>query len=89
MKSICKTQCRNLTIGNRYGSFPKHFIRTSPRMILIRGIWIYFHIVKVIEVKGKLKTSEKSCYMNSSEVFLVSIFLVKIDLNLDKGFGFA
>ena len=54
MESICKTQCRNLTIGNRYGSFPKHFIRTSPRMILIRGIWIYFHIVKVIEVKGKL-----------------------------------
>ena len=91
MKSICKTQCRNLTIGNRYGSFPKHFIRTSARMILIRGIWIYFHIVKVIEVKGKLKTSEKSCYMNSSEVLcvLVSIFLVKINLDLDKGFGFA
>lgn len=89
MKSICKTQCRNLTIGNRYGSFPKHFIRTSARMILIRGIWIYFHIVKVIEVKGKLKTSERLCCMNSSGVFLVSIFLVKIDLDLDKGFGFA
>ena len=89
MKSICKTQCRNLTIGNRYGSFPKHFIRTSARMILIRGIWIYFHIVKVIEVKGKLKTSEKSCYMNFSEVFLVSIFLIKIDLDLNEGFGFA
>ena len=84
MESICKTQCRNLTIGNRYGSFSKHFIRTSLRMILI-----YFHTVKVIEVKGKLKTSEKSCYMKSSGVFLVSIFLVKIDLDLDKGFGFA
>ena len=57
MKSICKTQCRNLTIGDCYGGLPKHFIRKSPRMILIRGIWIYFHIVKVIEVKGKLKTS--------------------------------
>ena len=89
MISICKNQCRNLTIGNRYGSFPKHFIRKSLRMILIRGIWIYFHIVKVIEVKGKLKTSEKSCYMNSSEVFLVSIFLIKIDLDLNEGFGFA
>ena len=55
-------------------------------MISIRG---FFHIVKVIEVKGKLKTPEKSCYMNSSEVFLVSIFLVKIDLDLDEGFGFA
>ena len=86
MKSICKTQCRNLTIGNHYGGLPKRFIRRIPRMISIRG---FFHIVKVIEVKGKLKTSEKSCYMNSSEVFLVSIFLVKIDLNLDKGFGFA
>ena len=55
-------------------------------MILIRG---FFHIVKVIEVKGKLKTSEKSCYMNFSEVFLVSIFLIKIDLDLNEGFGFA
>ncbi len=55
-------------------------------MLSIRG---FFHIVKVIEVKGKLKTPEKSWYVNSSEVFLVSIFLVKIDLNLDKGFGFA
>ena len=55
-------------------------------MISIRG---FFHIVKVIEVKGKLKTSEKSCYMNSYEVFLVSIFLIKSDLDLDKGFGFA
>ena len=86
MKSICKTQCRNLTIGNHYGGLPKRFIRRIPRMISIRG---FFHIVKVIEVKGKLKTSEKSCYMNSSEVFLVSIFLVKINLDLDKGFGFA
>ena len=86
MKSICKTQCRNLTIGNRYGGLPKRFTRKSPRIILIRG---FFHIVKVIEVKGKLKTSEKSCYMKSSGVFLVSIFLVKIDLDLDKGFSFA
>ena len=56
MKSICKTQCRNLTIGNHYGGLPKRFIRRIPRMISIRGIWIYFHTVKVIEVKGKLKT---------------------------------
>ena len=55
-------------------------------MFLIRG---FFHIVKVIEVKGKLKTPEKSWYVNSSEVFLVSIFLVKIDLDLNEGFGFA
>ena len=58
-------------------------------MISIRGIWIYFHIVKIIEIKGKLKTPEKSCYMNFSEVFLVSIFLIKIDLDLNEGFGFA
>ena len=58
-------------------------------MISIRGIWIYFQIVKIIEIKGKLKTSEKSCYMNFSEVFLVSIFLIKIDLDLNEGFGFA
>lgn len=58
-------------------------------MISIRGIWICFHIVKIIEIKGKLKTSEKSCYMNSYEVFLVSIFLIKIDLDLNEGFGFA
>ena len=58
-------------------------------MISIRGFWICFHIVKIIEIKGKLKTSEKSCYMNSSEVFLVSIFLIKIDLDLNEGFGFA
>ena len=38
-------------------------------MISIRGIWIYFHIVKIIEIKGKLKTSEKSCYMNSLRFF--------------------
>ena len=75
--------------GNRYGGLPKRFTRKNPRMISIRGIWIYFHIVKIIEIKGKLKTSEKSCYMNSSEVFLVSIFLVKIDLGLNEGFGFA
>ena len=55
-------------------------------MFLIRG---FFHIVKVIEVKGKLKTSERLCCMNSSGVFLVSIFLVKIDLDLNEGFGFA
>ena len=89
MKSICKTQCRNLTIGNYYGGLPKRFTRKNPRMISIRGIWICFHIVKIIEIKGKLKTSEKSCYMNSSEVFLVSIFLIKIDLDLNEGFGFA
>ena len=49
----------------------------------------FFYIVKVIEVKGKLKTPEKSWYVNSSEVFLVSIFLIKIDLDLNEGFGFA
>ena len=86
MESICKTQCRNLTIGNRYGGLPKRFTRKNPRILSIRG---FFHIVKVIEVKGKLKTSERLCCMNSSEVFLVSIFLIKIDLDLDKGFGFA
>ena len=86
MKSICKTQCRNLTIGDRYGGLPKCFTRKSPRIISIRG---FSHIVKVIEGKGKLKTSKKSCYMNSSEVFLVSIFLIKIDLDLNEGFGFA
>ena len=89
MESICKTQCRNLTIGDRYGGLPKRFTRKDPRILSIRRIWIYFHIVKIVEIKGKLKTSEKSCYMNSSEVFLVSIFLVKIDLDLDEGFGFA
>ena len=89
MKSICKTRCRNLTIGNHYGGLPKRFTRKNPRMISICRIWIYFHIVKIIEIKGKLKTSEKSCYMNSSEVFLVSIFLIKIDLDLNEGFGFA
>ena len=75
--------------GNRYGGLPKRFTRENPRILSIRRIWIYFHIVKIIEIKGKLKTSEKSCYMNSSEVFLVSIFLVKIDLGLNEGFGFA
>ena len=75
--------------GNRYGGLPKRFTRQIPRMISICGIWIYFHIVKIIEIKGKLKTSEKSCYMNFSEVFLVSIFLIKIDLDLNEGFGFA
>ena len=89
MKLICQTPCRNLTIGNRYGGLPKRFTRKNPRMISIRGIWIYFHIVKIIEIKGKLKTPEKSCYMNFSEVFLVSIFLIKIDLDLNEGFGFA
>ena len=42
--------------GNRYGGLPKRFTRQIPRMISIRGIWIYFHIVKIIEIKGKLKT---------------------------------
>ena len=86
MKLICKTQCRSVKIGDRYGGLPKLFTRKSPQIISIRG---FFHIVKVIEVKGKLKTSEKSCYMNFSEVFLVSIFLIKIDLDLNEGFGFA
>ena len=86
MKSICKTQCRSVKIGNRYGGLPKHFTRENPRILSIHG---FFYIVKVIEVKGKLKTPEKSCYMNSSEVFLVPIFLVKIDFDLNKGFGFA
>ena len=72
--------------GNRYGGLPKRFTRKNPRILSIRG---FFHIVKVIEVKGKLKKPEKSCYMNSSEVFLVSIFLVKIDLDLNESFGFA
>lgn len=72
--------------GNRYGDLPKRFTRKNPRILSIRG---FFHIVKVIEVKGKLKKPEKSCYMNSSEFFLVSIFLIKIDFDLNKGFGFA
>ena len=72
--------------GNRYGGLPKRFTRKNPRIVSIRG---FFHIVKVIEVKGKLKTPEKSWYVNSSEVFLVSIFLIKIDLDLNEGFGFA
>ena len=71
--------------GNRYGGLPKRFTRKNPRILSIRGLFL----VKVIEVKDKLKTPEKSCYMNSSEVFLVSIFLVKIDLDLNEGFGFA
>ncbi len=36
MESICKTQYRNLIIGNRYGGIPKRFTRKNPRMILIR-----------------------------------------------------
>ena len=39
MKSICKTQCRNLIIGNRYDGLPKRFTSKSPRMILIRGFF--------------------------------------------------
>ena len=39
--------------GNRYGGLPKRFTRKNPRILSIRG---FFHIVKVIEVKGKLKT---------------------------------
>ena len=39
MESICKTQCRNLTLGNRYGGLPKRFTRQSPRMISIRGLY--------------------------------------------------
>ena len=36
MESICKTQCRNQIIGNRYGGLPKHFAWKSPRMLSIR-----------------------------------------------------
>jgi len=39
MESICKTQCRNLIIGNRYDGLPKRFTSKSPRMILIRGFF--------------------------------------------------
>ena len=39
IESICKTQCRNLIIGNRYGGLPKRFTSKSPRMILIRGFF--------------------------------------------------
>ena len=40
MESICKTQCRNLIIGNFYGGLPKRFASKSPRMILIRGLFL-------------------------------------------------
>ena len=36
MKSIYKTQCRNLIIGNRYGGLPKRLTRQSPQMVSIR-----------------------------------------------------
>lgn len=39
MESICKTQCRNLIIGNRYGGLPKRFTRKNPRMVSIRGLF--------------------------------------------------
>ena len=39
MESICKTQCRNLIIGNRYGGLPKRFTRKNPRMVSIRGFF--------------------------------------------------
>ena len=39
MESICKTQCRNLLNGNRYGGLPKQFTRKSPRMVSIRGLF--------------------------------------------------
>ena len=53
MKSICKTQFRNLTIGNRYGSFPKRFTRKSPRIISIRG---FFRRNYVLQMKSICKT---------------------------------
>ncbi len=34
MESICKTQCRNLIIGNRYGGLPKRFTRRSTSKVL-------------------------------------------------------
>ena len=37
MELICKIQCRNLIIGNRYGGLPKRFTRQNPRMESIRG----------------------------------------------------
>ena len=39
MKSIYKTQCRNLINGNRYGGLPKRFTRQNPRMVSIRGFY--------------------------------------------------
>ena len=39
MKSICKTKCRNLINGNRYGGLPKRFTRKNPRMVSIRGLF--------------------------------------------------
>ena len=36
MKSIYKTQCRNLTIGNRYGGLPKRFTSKVLRIVSIR-----------------------------------------------------
>ncbi len=39
MESICKTQCRNLIIGNRYGGLPKRFTRKNPRILSIRGFF--------------------------------------------------
>lgn len=38
MKSIYKTQCRNLIIGNRYGDLPKRFTSQNPRMVSICGL---------------------------------------------------
>ena len=52
--------------GNRYGGLPKRFTRKNPRILSIRG---FFHIVKVIAVKGKLKPPEKSWYVNSMGFF--------------------
>lgn len=39
MESICKTQCRNLINGNRYGGLPKRFTRKNPRILSIRGFF--------------------------------------------------
>ena len=39
MESICKTKCRNLIIGNRYGGLPKRFTRKNPRILSIRGFF--------------------------------------------------
>lgn len=52
-----------------------------PVLMILRGM--------VKQFSSKYKTQEPQ--RKSSEVLcvLVSIFLIKIDLNLDKGFGFA
>ena len=39
MKSICKTQCRNLIIGNCYGGLPK---RSTSKVLRILSIRVFF-----------------------------------------------